>query len=319
MSSTRSDAAQMSAAEGCTGIRTTSAHLMALTLISWRRAAPSIVEAPADWLGPMALATAAATSSAPSCNETGYARQVLSLFGEIDEGEAVCGCACNTPSNMTCGSSVEIYRAPTTPACVVQIGASPAYTVSTGACTGTLATGRYTPRAPTLSGGACTPEPTVDIEAAAFARRMVACETTDSDPAGCDTAELCVPELVSPLETFCIYRVGTHSCPSGPYSELTVYYDDLADDRSCTTCTCGALTGSCEGEVVFSESTRCPPLTVDVIERVSYGDCVVIDSSHTNPKASATSITPQGACPPSGGVLEGSADGEGAVSVCCMP
>jgi hypothetical protein len=161
--------------------------------------------------------------------------------------------------------------------------------------------------------------PTEAIEEPAFATRLVACETTDRDATGCSTAELCVPELVSPLEAVCIYRVGTHACPSGPYSELTVYYDDFTDDRSCTTCTCGTLTGTCEGTVRFSEGTACPGLPVNTIETVGYGECVVIDSSHTSPKLSLSSITPEGECPPSGGVLQGSVDGAGAVSVCCMP
>jgi hypothetical protein len=275
-----------------------------------------VSDAPTDWLGPMAVATAAATASSPSCNATGYERQVLSLFGALDEGSAACGCACSEPASMNCPSMISLVRkgnsAPFT--CLT---ASPYVTVASGNCTGTLPDGYlYGPRAPAFSSGNCTPQPTTDIESPRWMRRMVACETNEIDPAGCSSGEHCLPELVTPLETWCIYRTGTHDCPAGTYSERTTYHEDFDDGRSCSSCTCGTPTGSCDGYVDFRTGTGCG---VSLVERVELGGCIALDGSPTGVKATAGPVTPRGECPPSGGVLQGSVAVTGAVTVCCMP
>jgi hypothetical protein len=274
-----------------------------------------VADAPAEWSGPMALAEGAA-SSAPSCTATGYERQVLSLFGMLDEGSAACGCGCSDPANMNCPMTVDIRRKLATAPFTCLLATS-YVNVESGSCTGTLADGYlYGPTAPTFSSGNCTPQPTADIETARWSRRMVACETNEGDRAGCSSGEQCLPDLVAPLLSFCIYRTGAHDCPSGAYTERTIYYEDFADGRSCTACSCGAPTGSCEGYVDFRTGSGCGS---SLVERVEFGGCIQLDGSQTGVKAMVGPITAQGDCVPSGGLLQGSVSVQGAVTVCCMP
>jgi hypothetical protein len=283
-------------------------------------------EAPADWSGPMALATAAATSSSPSCTATGYERQVLSLFGEMDEGSAVCDCRCSTPSGMSCAPSVPVHTGTTNTSCDAIGTGNPdpqEYSVGNGLgpeCIINIQNARHRPMPPGFTvTGTCTPQPTANVEDAAWTRRMVACETNDSDPAGCATAELCVPELVNPLERFCIYRTGSHACPAGPYSVQTLYYDGFTDDRACTSCTCGAPSGSCQGNLRFAYGAggSCGGTEIAM---VPYGSCVDITTAYPGSRMVGNGpITPQGQCTPNGGALQGGVVRAGEVTVCCMP
>jgi hypothetical protein len=278
-----------------------------------------VSDAPADWSGPMALATASATASSPSCSATGYERQILSLLGALDEGGATCDCACSEPASMSCPSTVEIRRRSVgaVPAgCVFLSASSPDYTVSSGSCTGTLTDGYYYgSRKPEFSSGNCTPLPSTDIDAARWTRRMVACETNDREAAGCESGAQCLPDLVSPLEAWCIYRAGTHECPTGPYDQRTIYYEDFQDGRACSTCTCGAPSGTCEGYVDFMTGAGCGTTRV---ERVDLGGCYELNNGPAGVKAAPGPVMPEGECAPSGGVLQGSVQRIGAVTVCCM-
>ena len=139
---------------------------------------------------------------------------------------------------------------------------------------------------------------------------MVACETNDSDPAGCGSGEQCLPDLASPLEAWCIHRTGTHACPSGPYSERTIYYEDFDDNRSCSACACGPASGSCEGTVDFRYGgTGCGTTRFQLADH----------GAPSGIKASPGPITLEGECVPSGSTLQGSIDRASAVTVCCVP
>jgi hypothetical protein len=206
-----------------------------------------VEDAPTDWEGPMAMATAAATASSPSCTGTGYERQVLTKFGAINMGSATCGCECGSPASQSCGQ-IDMQRG--TVSCFVltsTISAAEYSNMTPGSCFSVPGGGENFYPYATYTGGACTPQPTSNIVDATFTERMTACETNSASPAGCAAQSQCVPELDNPLETFCIYRDGDNACPSGPYTERTLYYDTIDDGRSCTACTCGTATGSCTG------------------------------------------------------------------------
>jgi hypothetical protein len=268
----------------------------------------------------MALATTTASASSPICSATGYERQTLSLFGALDEGGASCDCDCSEPSNMNCPSTVDIRRkAANQPpyTCAFPTVAAPYLSVASGSCTPTLLDGySYGVFARDFTSGSCTPQPTTDIEPARWTRRIIACETNDREPAGCDSGEHCVPELVTPLETWCVYRAGIHDCPTGAYSQQTIYYEDFDDGRSCSACTCGTPTGSCEGYVDFMTGTGCGTARV---ERVELGACFELNNGPAGVKATPGPVIAAGECPRSGGELQGSVTLQGGVTVCCMP
>lgn len=277
-------------------------------------------DAPADWLGPIALATAAGSAAAPSCTATGYERAVLSKFGGIDEGDVNCGCTCSAPGNMTCTGTPGLHRVTSSVNCVqigLQVNDPVEYNVPANTCVN-VQSGRLKAVGRSFSSsGSCTPQPTNDIDDAVFRRRMVACETNDASTAGCAAAELCVPNLVAPLEKFCIYREGEHECPTGtPYGARTVYYDELDDGRSCSTCTCGSATGTCQGAIQLTDNPNATCVGEILVAELGYGACT---DTNTTLIAISGPSTPVGSCAPSGGQLQGSVARNGPTTVCCEP
>jgi hypothetical protein len=277
-------------------------------------------DAPADWLGPVALATAAATAAAPSCTATGYERAVLSKFGSVDEGSAECACSCSAPGNMQCTGTPGLHRVTSSVSCA-QIGLTfddpLEYDVPNNTCVN-VPSGRLKAVGHSFSSsGSCTPQPTSDIDDAVFKRRMVACATNEESTAGCGAAQLCVPNLVAPLEKFCVYREGEHDCPNdAPYTERTVYLDELEDDRTCSTCTCGSASGLCEGAISLTSNPGGTCEGQILVAQLGYGACT--DTSATTIAVSGAS-TPVGNCTPSGGRLQGSVRRNGPTTVCCEP
>jgi hypothetical protein len=274
-----------------------------------------VEDAPAGWEGPMAIASAAATASSPSCTGTGYERQVLTKFGAIDMGSATCGCACGAPAH-SCGAvnmqrgSVSCFQLTTVVSAVEYPNMAPNTCINvTGSGQNFYPTSNYT-------GGMCPPQPTSNFVRARFTERVTGCETNDASPAGCAAASQCVPALDNPLDSFCIYRDGDHACPAGPFSARTLYYDTLDDPRSCTTCNCGVSTGSCTGRVTFVQQP-CPGELA--VATLNYGACATIDSGGIAMAATPTTPTPTGTCAPSGGAVQGTVTTAGAVTVCCKP
>jgi hypothetical protein len=270
----------------------------------------------------MAIATASASVTAPSCAGTAYERLTLSLFGELDSSAFACGCDCSSPASMACGA-INMQRATTSINCqfIGQVGDTPEYTNIGISCQNVDSAGRFKPVRPTFSAGACTAQSSHNLEDAEFTRRMVACETNDTKTAGCAADQLCVPNLVQPLDGFCIYREGSHACPSGPYSERTVYAEDVTDTRTCSACACGSPTGTCSGSVAFTYAngagTTCGD---DFLETTaSFESCVDIDAVRGTLGVSAAPATPSGSCTATGGAVQGSVSVSGEVTVCCLP
>jgi hypothetical protein len=275
-----------------------------------------VEDAPTDWDGPMALASAAATAPSPSCTGTGYEVQVLTKFGAIDMGSAMCGCTCGTPSNQSCGA-IQVQAGSTS--CVVlqsTIG-TPEHTLNPGQCVNVNGSGINFYPDSNYSGGSCTPQPSSNIVRARFTERVTGCETNDASPAGCSAGSQCTPVIDNPLEAYCIYRDGDHPCPSGQYSVRTVFHDTIDDPRSCSSCTCGTSTGSCTGRVAFTRQGSCPGQIL--VEYVDYGDCANVYDGGLAIQASASTAVPNGMCPPSDVSVQGSVSTAGAVTVCCTP
>jgi hypothetical protein len=280
-----------------------------------------VENAPTDWSGPAAIATGSGSGSPPLCTGTGYDRQVESLFGSLNEGTPNCGCTCSTPTGQ-CGTSICVHRTTTAQSCSlagINIGDTCEHTVSVGSCFNATVSAYYKPMAPQWNAtGMCTAQPTTSIPMPTWSRRMVACETNAADPAGCTSSAQCLPDLVNPLEAWCIYRDGDHACPAGPFSERTIYNDGFTDGRSCSTCTCGSPSGSCSGSMDFSYQNVQNCFGSFLLDSVPYGSCAQIDTS-VGPVAAPRTPVATASCPPTGGTLQGSVTRSGAVTFCCMP
>jgi len=274
-----------------------------------------VEEAPADWEGPMAIATAAATASSPSCTGTGYERQVLTMFGNVDQGSAMCGCTCGAPASQQCGI-VNVQSGAQSCTILQTVASSPEYMLSPNTCTNVDGSGvNYAPGS-AWSGGSCTPQPSSTIMRARFTRRVTGCETNMGSPAGCAAASECLPELDNPLEKFCISHAGAVQCPSGPYSERTVYSDTVDDPRSCSACTCGSSSGTCTGDLIFVRRP-CPGQIFSA--SVAYGSCANVYDGGLALAASASTPVPNGSCPPANVSVQGSVTTTGDTTVCCKP
>jgi hypothetical protein len=274
----------------------------------------------------MAIATVSAAVASPSCAATGYERQVLSLFGGLDEGAASCGCTCGAPDSMTCAQTVELFYSQSNTLCLPFVG-GPNHTFTVGDCYEVQDRGTYLVDSLSFSSGDCTPQPTQNLPEAQFTQQMVGCETNEATLVGCTEGAVCVPDLVSPLQSWCVYSEGDQTCPDGPYTERTVYYESLSDSRSCSACTCGDPSGQCEGggvnffhDGILSGCNADPATMLVLVGVAEYGSCVDILTETGGPiGVSASEPTPVGSCTPSSVALQGSVTPSGAVTVCCVP
>ena len=214
---------------------------------------------PAEWNGPVTL-DVAATDVGAQC---GRAAEAFRAHGDIDVPEATCDCECTAATGAECSEAVltawagdascsetDVFVQNLSPA-----GDSCNFTPAVDA-TGTvpLSEASFWTLATESSGGSCTAQAEVDIQPARYGSEVAGC---DVDPleGTCGGDETCVD--ASQLGELCIWREGDHACPGGNFSERTVYFTGgLLDDRSCSTCSCGA--------VITTRSTLCAPIHLDV-------------------------------------------------------
>lgn len=261
---------------------------------------------PPDWQGPAALATGAGT--APSCGGS-YTAEVLQAFADPDAPAAQCGCTCMTGA-VTCASTfpVNIYGSST-------CGGSKCDTVtlSVGACVSVSLNCNFANGvgpAPTPQ-GTCTPKPTSTVPAAGWKRTTRAC-VSPAPPRQetCGSGEVCVPLPAAPLEPRpCIIHSGDVACPGGLYSVKRVVYGDAKDDRACSTCTCGDLTGSCPA-MIRKECGGSNPLTVTTCGSINDPTNIMLVAA---PQPTGAS------CPPVGGTPTGSMTPTSPTTLCCVP
>ena len=253
-----------------------------------------------------------AGTTAPSCAGA-YTADVLQAFSDPDAPDAQCGCTC-APGGATCPSTfpVNIYGSPT--CCGAKCDT---VTVSVGACVNvqmncTFANGVGPAPSPQ---GTCTPQPTsAPVPKAGWKHATRAClPPAPPRQETCGGGELCVPLPGAPLEPRpCIFRAGDMACPAGLYSVKRVVYGDAKDDRTCSTCTCGNMTGSCPATIRKDCSPGGVGATVNVTTCGAIGD---------PPSIMLVSVPlPTGvSCPPIGGTPTGSVTPTSPTTLCCVP
>jgi hypothetical protein len=169
------------------------------------------------------------------------------LQDSVTAPAATCGCTCAAPANVACsltlttsstGDSTGVYYCPSgLPApnfVLVGSGALVTYAGVEGPI------GTATPAA---SGGACAPVPS----------------TVTPPPAWANVAGTCLSAAPAPRLSpgpdykLCLAKPGVVACAPGPYAERHVEYATAVDDRSCSACTCGSVSGAvCGGSATHA-------------------------------------------------------------------
>lgn len=311
---------------------------------------------PAGWQGPVAFYEG--TEAAPLCNASGgFPTQKQSAHSGIVPGNATCPtCGCNTTGTPTCRANL-VFRGDD--ACAgancwgfLQNDCNGTPIVATnGTCQGVGlcqdGAGTIKPTAVEVTSvsvsGTCTAASTgqADIPTPDWTNEVRACGDAATTGKGCGTDGMCVPVPSAPFaNSACIYKTGDTACPS-PFSSKHLVHQNSQDTRSCTPCTCGALTGgSCSGGTVTAYTAPgcaagAQTLTVggscnDIVDDPTPNPAVPGQcenppgSGNTNPADSRSvlytgaSVSGTPACPPAGGVVSGAATAIDPITFCCL-
>jgi hypothetical protein len=146
-------------------------------------------------------------------------------------------------------------------------------------------------------------------------------------PKGPVDRSICLSDdLHPPGFAVCIYRHGEHDCPDDPenvFTERHIFYEGVQDDRQCSTCTCGAPTGSlCKAQVAVHEGASCsgsPLLSIPISSAKSACHDIPIPGQALGSKSAGEVTYLPGTCPPEGGDPSGSAIKTEPSTLCCSP
>jgi len=207
--------------------------------------------APEDWNGPVATVDAAPDAPQSECTGS-FPRTALVSFDGFEFEPADCGCSCGPALDTECEQSTTLIDYGTAENCdgpeldTINL-------VNQQCTSATLQAGSYMRMEPIelLDAGFCNGTGSTELPTPQFDQRVTACEAELSAAFACDAdAGLgCLEQLPqSPLAPqLCIWQEGEHECPADTqYTEQRVLYDTFADDRSCSTCTCGDVLGACD-------------------------------------------------------------------------
>jgi hypothetical protein len=153
---------------------------------------------------------------------------------------------------------------------------------------------------PPVPSGDCMPSTSVPVGSPSFTFESVLCEAPTGP--GCDTGA-CTPP-VPPGFRLCV-TAESGACPDEYPEHMATLYKDFDDQRSCETCTCGALDANCSGfsHVALFKSAGC---ILDQQHVNADGVCVAA-SGNLVTQARLNAPVTSASCPAGGGGLEGQA------------
>jgi hypothetical protein len=272
-------------------------------------------EAPTGWSGPYAAHVAA---TAAACPASAPNEALGGGSGALDVPSANClQCTCGTPTGVSCSIPSVLHYNETgcdqlegsfAPATTLQCDTH----VSFGAVDAVR--GLDTSAA---SGGMCAPAGggIDNLPTATFATEARLCG--DQVGAGCSAGAVCMPAPEAPFsDKPCILSAGDVPCPAGVYSDRSVVFSGIDDQRDCTGCQCDTPTGvTCSGT---STVYRQPGCGSDMFTVPHDGSCV-----DTNVEVRSVIYTPDapsgGGCDDQGGEPTGTATPTGPTTLCCAP
>ena len=264
------------------------------------------------WEGPLAVYVGPADAPPPTClGDTPV--KVAELFGnfQVPEAPDTCQCQCGDLTGATCGSAVLEQQS----SCAFGATAITSWNLAPGQCQafgGLQASARYEALAPDLVAGSCPASVAADIVEAGFVDRVVACSVAD-DVGTCDGG-VCLAPPEAPFDgRVCIATQGDVQCPSGPYSQRSVYHMGADDQRSCADCSCTVPDNTkCGGGVQITGNANC----LTLLGTVAVGSCSAAIGSAAGARYSANTDGIE--CEASVGAIEGEAAPTGAWTFCCQ-
>lgn len=270
----------------------------------------------AGWNGPAIFYEADPSATPPACSGA-YDVTALALDGGLNGGNATCTCSCGAPTGTSCGTAkLTAYGSSLCP----PINPGSSQTLSPGTCTAFTIGGAsyYYLAVPDVTGGSCAASLAKNIPTPTWTSQFRACTgSTAFTTAGCSGDQMCAPRPSAPFDSqICIYAAGAVACPSGSsYSNRIVRYASYTDTRACSSCSCGAPSGSCAGEVTLTEGPTSPSCGNILDANVSQG-------CHAETTGNAVNAiyepAPAATCTASTGMVTGSLNPTQPTTFCCL-
>ena len=268
--------------------------------------------APLGWTL-VAFAQTSGQGTLPGCSGA-YGATTANGHTGLSAPAATCGCACQSPqaTGTTCPAvAVNGYSGNTCNSAVDQ-----SFNVNANACGDfNMAQGSINAAegAPT-SQGSCAANPSKTVPQIQWSNSQAACGySAKDDDGGCAAGSQCVKMPSSSFDAKpCIAQAGDVACPGAPYTNKTTVMTTIADDRSCSACTCGASGGACSATITAYPSGGCTGTPITAQVNVCTAEAANAMSLYVN----SISTTPA-ACTPSSSTPTGSATAGTPVTVCC--
>jgi hypothetical protein len=113
-----------------------------------------------------------------------------------------------------------------------------------------------------------------------------------------------------------VYRSGAFACEGGYSVPHVLYTGGVNDGRGCSSCSCGAPSGSCVGSVDLYGGSSC----ATVIDSVPADNVSCLESVPNVQSIQLQVVSgPSGTCAPNGGAATGGVSGNDPVTICCLP
>jgi hypothetical protein len=135
-----------------------------------------------------------------------------------------------------------------------------------------------------------------------------------------DEPKLCVPKPGEGFTT-CVRQAGDVTCPAG-WPVRRLFFDEIADGRSCSDCACGAPAGSvCLVSVSIASDATCSggPVHGVFVTSPKPTSCLDLPTGVALGSKAAEFVAYQpGACEPTGGETLGEVFPSGPMTFCCL-
>jgi hypothetical protein len=266
-----------------------------------------LADAPNGWHGPAALIRSGAADEPPTCGGS-HPTELASMMSDLIAPAAVCDCHCGEATDVACDTAIASLYSDL--ACEDFVDSF----VFTTSCSNLLEGSGYWSVEFTASGGACDALPSFSVADVEFTRWTLC--GAQSSAGACEYGETCTATPSAEFEeSQCIWMAGDVACPGAHYTDRTLVFGALADDRDCGECSCAAPVGACDdGLAAMSLIPGCDGSGIALWE-ASPGDCfgeIPIESAHVLVPA-----TPFASCDPTMPESLGGASLDEPFTLCC--
>lgn len=269
---------------------------------------------PTGWLGHFELYEGV-PASMPACAAPFSTLAVVAGRDPSFQPATCSQCSCGSPTSVTCSDAKLVIWENDT--CDSSTGWGNFTYQSYGTCAGwnlnpgdagtgvPSAASWITPPQAQAGTGFCSPSIVqATLPSVNWSTVGAACQV-DQPGAGCPGQNVCVPKPSGSFKSgVCIYKAGVNNCPTGPYFNKYVFYQEYADSRGCDSCTCGSPTGvTCNATITIASNNTCAGAAIEAV--VSDSTCHDIPSTTTHYLKYDQLPTTGGGCTSAGGQPNG--------------